>query len=87
VTPRAARLADGTLAGATALLDDAVRNLVAWGVPVARAIEATSAVPARIARRPDLGRLAPGMPADVVVLDADLRVRRTLVAGVERHAA
>jgi N-acetylglucosamine-6-phosphate deacetylase len=83
----AVRIADGTLAGGAALLDQAVRNLVAWGVPLTDALCAASAAPAAIARRADLGRLAPGAPADVVVLDAGLRVHRTLVAGVERFAA
>ncbi|MDQ3708901.1 MAG: N-acetylglucosamine 6-phosphate deacetylase, partial [Actinomycetota bacterium] len=36
--------------------------------------------------RPDLGALRPGLPADVAVLDDDLRVVRTLVAGEELFA-
>jgi N-acetylglucosamine-6-phosphate deacetylase len=43
-------------------------------------------VPARIAGRPDLGRLAPGAPADVVVLDDNLEIARVLVQGGERVA-
>ena len=46
------------------------------------ALGAASSVPARIAGRPDLGRLAVGAPADVVVLDDRLEVQRVLVAGV-----
>jgi N-acetylglucosamine-6-phosphate deacetylase len=44
-------------------------------------------VPARIAGRPDLGRLAPGSPADVVILDDRLEIRRVLVDGGVRVAA
>ena len=65
----AARRADGTLAGGTASLLDGVRHLHALGAPLPEALAAASTVPARIARRDDLGRLAVGAPADVVVLD------------------
>ena len=43
-------------------------------------------VPARVAGAPDLGRLAPGAPADVVVLDDRLEIVRVLVDGGERVA-
>jgi N-acetylglucosamine-6-phosphate deacetylase len=56
------------------------------GVPLSEALVAASEVPARIARRPDLGRLAPGAPADVVVLDDNLELVRVLVGGGERVA-
>jgi N-acetylglucosamine-6-phosphate deacetylase len=60
---------------------DAVRNLHALGVPLAEALAAATSIPAALAGRPDLGRLIPGQPADVVVLDDALEVRRVLVAG------
>jgi N-acetylglucosamine-6-phosphate deacetylase len=82
----AVRLADGTLAGSVLRMDQAVRNLAALGAPVAAALHAASTGPARIARAAPLGSLAPGCPADVVVLDDELCVRRTLVAGIERYA-
>jgi N-acetylglucosamine-6-phosphate deacetylase len=63
---------------------EAVRNLHALGVSLEAALAAASAVPARIAGRPDLGRLAPGAPADVVVLDDRLEIRQVLVDGRER---
>lgn len=77
----AARLADGGLAGSTLTLDAAVRTAVAAGVPLAEAIAAVTAVPARALGRPDLGRLDPGSPADVVLLDGDLRVEAVWAAG------
>lgn len=76
-----ARLADGTLAGSVQPLHGGLRRLHALGVPLAEAVGAVTAVPARIARRPDLGTLAPGRAADVVVLDDALEVARVLVAG------
>jgi len=78
-----ARLEDGTLAGSVLKMDAAVRNLVALGAYIEEAVEAAAGVPARLIGRNDLGSLTPGGIADVVVLDDSLRVRRTLVGGVE----
>jgi N-acetylglucosamine-6-phosphate deacetylase len=77
---------EGQLAGSVLTMIDAVRNVHALGVPLEEALAAASAVPARIAGRPDLGRLAPGAPADVVVLDDNLEIMRVLVQGGERVA-
>jgi N-acetylglucosamine-6-phosphate deacetylase len=82
-----ARRSDGALAGSTGTMIGAVRNLHALGVPLAEAVEAATAVPARVARRPELGVLRPGGAADVVVVDDALELRRVLVAGSERVAA
>jgi N-acetylglucosamine-6-phosphate deacetylase len=78
-----ARRPDGVLAGSTLTMIDAVRNVVALEVPLEDALSAASLVPARIAGRPDLGTLAPGSPADVVVLDDALELQRVLVAGAD----
>jgi N-acetylglucosamine-6-phosphate deacetylase len=75
------RRADRTLAGSTVTMIEAVRNLVALGAPLAGALAAASEVPARIARRDDVGRLAPGAPADLVVVDDSLELVRVLAAG------
>ena len=83
----AARLDDGTLAGSLLTLDQAVRNLVACGGTLAQAVHAASAAPAALLGRADLSVLRPGHPAHVTVLDDDLRVRRTLVGGIEAFAA
>ena len=77
------RDAEGRLAGSALTMDAAVRRLHALGAPLEEALAAASAVPAALAGRPELGALAPGAPADVVVLDDRLEVVRTLVAGVE----
>jgi len=76
-----ARSADRVLAGSTVPMIEAVRNLVALGAPLAAALSAASEVPARIAGRPELGTLAPGSGADVVVLDDRLEIVRVLVRG------
>ena len=77
---------EGRLAGSALTMIGAVRNLHGLGVPLEGALRAAAEVPARVARRPDLGRLQPGAAADVVVLDDRLEVRRVLVDGVDRFA-
>lgn len=80
------RREDGVLAGSALTMVEAVRNLVALGVPVERALDAASAVPARVLGAGEVGRLAPGGPADLVVLDDGLEVVRALVGGETRVA-
>lgn len=82
-TTGAARLPDGTLAGATVLLDRAVRNVVGLGVPLVRAVEMAATVPAGVLGLRDRGRIAPGMRADLVALDREtLEVRHVWIGGV-----
>lgn len=78
-----ARREDGTIAGAAVRLDTCIANAVrAAGVDVATAIRAATTVPAAALGVPELGTLAAGTPADLVVLDPDeLRVRATWIAG------
>jgi N-acetylglucosamine-6-phosphate deacetylase len=82
-----AELADGLLAGSVLTMDEAVRNLVGCGASLAEAAHAAATVPARLLGRPELGVLRPGGPADITVLDDDLRVVRTLVQGTEAYAS
>jgi len=80
---KAVRLADGTLAGSAATMPDLVRLMARTpGVGVARAISLASGVPARVLGERRLGRISAGACADLVVLDADLRVRLTMIRGV-----
>ncbi len=81
-----ARRADGVLAGSVLTMIEAVRNLHALGAPLGDAVAAASAVPARVVGR-ELGRLAPGAPADLLILDDRLELRGVFVAGKERVAA
>jgi N-acetylglucosamine-6-phosphate deacetylase len=81
------RLPDGTYAGSVLTMDAAVRNLAALGASELEALLAATRAPARLLARPGLGVLAPGAPADVVVLDDRLEVRATLVAGQWLHHA
>ena len=85
VADDAVRLEDGTLAGSVATMDGLVRNVVELGVPLVVALEAATAVPARLIGRSDLGVLTPGAMADIVVLDDSLEVQRTLLGGRETY--
>jgi len=80
------RREDGVLAGSTLTMPQAVRNLVAAGAPLESALEAASTVPGRVLGIPHLGRLFPGGPADVVVLDDRIEVVRAIVGGETRVA-
>ena len=77
------RRPDGVLAGSVLTMLGAVRNVVALGARLEDAVDAATRIPARAARRPDLGSIAPGAAADVVVLDDRLELVRVLVAGEE----
>jgi N-acetylglucosamine-6-phosphate deacetylase len=79
-----ARSSDGSLAGSSLTMLQALQNLCALGIPFADAVGAVTAIPARAAQRDDVGSIRPGAPADVVVLDDALSIRRVLVAGSER---
>jgi N-acetylglucosamine-6-phosphate deacetylase len=81
----APRLPDGTLAGSCLTLDQAIRNVVASGVPVDRAWRAASTVPARIASAADRGELAVGRRADLVALTPELTVATVFVGGHPVH--
>ncbi len=70
-----------TLAGSVIALDTAVRNVAASGVPLPAAVAAASRNPLALLGISDRGRIAVGQRADLVELDADLRVRRVMRAG------
>ena len=78
------RLADGTsLAGSALTMDQALRNLVSLGLDLDDASHRLSRYPADYLGLTDRGRLRPGAWADLVVLDAQLQVRRVFVEGEE----
>jgi N-acetylglucosamine-6-phosphate deacetylase len=82
-----ARGLDDVLAGSALTMIEAVRNLHALGIPLEQAVAAATQVPARILARSGLGRLAPGLPADLVVLDDNLEIERVCVGGEARVVA
>lgn len=84
ITARDGRLvnAEGALAGSAISLLDAVRycHRVA-GLPLEECLRMASLYPAQFIGEPRLGRIAPGSRADLVLLDAELQVGATWLAG------
>lgn len=80
--------ADGTLAGADLDMATAVRNVHReLGVGLEAALNMASRRPAEFLRLDgDLGRVAPGYRANLVLLDDELRVRSTWIDGHEQTA-
>ena len=75
--------ATGAIAGGTCTLLEVVRATVAAGVSLRDAVTSASAVPASVlGLSAQAGDLRPGMPADVVVLDQDLKLSRVLRKGM-----
>lgn len=76
------RTTSGSLAGSILHMDQAVRNLVTFGVPLRDALRMAAETPARsIGVFDRKGSLSPGKDADVVVLGNDLSTAMTIVRG------
>ncbi len=74
------RLADGTLAGSTLTMDQALRNLVhTLALPLQEAVRLVSTHAADFIGETSRGRLQAGACADIVQLDADLQVQQVWV--------
>jgi len=75
------RLADGTLAGSTLTMDQALRNLVGLGIDLADASRRVSTHAADFLGLPQIGRIAAGADADLVVLDRQLMLKAVYIQG------
>lgn len=73
-----ATLKDGTLAGSATNLFDCMRHAVSFGIPLSSAVKAASANPARSIGNSRIGAIAPGMEADLLLVDNDLTLQRVL---------
>jgi N-acetylglucosamine-6-phosphate deacetylase len=75
--------ADGTLAGSDLDMASAVRNSVQrLGLALPDVLRMASLIPAQFLRLDhELGRIAPGYRADLVLLDESLQVRQTWIGG------
>jgi N-acetylglucosamine-6-phosphate deacetylase len=76
------RLADGTLAGSVLTMDQALRNLLSLGVPMAEASDRLSSIPARYLGLADRGQITVGAVADFVVVDAQGALLAVVAEGV-----
>ena len=72
----------GNLAGSVTALDLELRNVIRAGVPIRDAVRAAAGNPAELLGLTDRGRIASGLRADLVELDAaTFAVRRVMRAG------
>ena len=80
---------DGALAGSAITLRDAVRNVVeTLGLPLADALRMATSTPARLLRLDQrIGRLAPGLRADLVHLSDDLGLAGVWIGGRKEREA
>jgi N-acetylglucosamine-6-phosphate deacetylase len=78
------RAEDGTIAGSALRIDEAVRNYMAYTeLPFEKAIVGATYAPAKmLGLSRDLGRIAPGLRADLSFWDAEHCVIGTMVGGV-----
>lgn len=78
-----ARTEAGSLAGSTLTMDMALRNMIRFtGLSLSEAIPMATSVPAEaMGIKGQKGVLAPGADADVVILDTNLNVWLTIIAG------
>ncbi len=79
-----ATLLDGTLAGSSISMLDALRNVVRFGLPLEAAVTAATLRPAKVIRmEQEIGSLAVGRSADLLLLDPELNLVKTFIDGQE----
>jgi N-acetylglucosamine-6-phosphate deacetylase len=81
-------LDDGTMAGGAATMDEVFGVLVASaGLSLVDAATVCSTTPASELKLTNVGLIAPGRLADLVVLDRQFRVRHTFLGGRAIYSA
>jgi len=76
-------LSNGKLAGSVLTMDRAIRNVVKFaGWNLQQAVRLATLNPARVTGAPNQGELKAGVPADLVVLTPEGKVRNTIIRGV-----
>jgi N-acetylglucosamine-6-phosphate deacetylase len=81
------RLPDGTLAGSTLTMDQALRNVCSLDYPPARAVRYATGNPARVLGIADRGRIAAGARADIIALDPNTFEVRAVWTGGRKVAS
>ena len=79
---KATLLGSNTLAGSSTNLLQEVRNLVSYGISLADAVYAVTEAPAKAVRLDArIGKIAPGMDADLLMLNEDLSLHSVYIDG------
>ncbi|MDE7298841.1 MAG: N-acetylglucosamine-6-phosphate deacetylase [Lachnospiraceae bacterium] len=77
-----AYLADGTLAGSTITLFDAVKNAVRFGIPLEQALSAATCLPARaVGLAAEVGSIACGRAADLLIVGEGFALEQVMLDG------
>jgi N-acetylglucosamine-6-phosphate deacetylase len=81
------RASDGTIAGSALHIDQAVRNYMSYAdISFEQAVMAATHAPAKlIGLEGEMGRIAPGMRADLSFWDAEYKIIGTMVGGTAVH--
>ncbi len=81
-----ARLESGNLAGSTLHFGQGLRNVYeTTGLPLSELVYSTAYNQAQSLGLHDLGKIAPGFVADIVILDDEFKVVQTYIDGVLRY--
>ena len=82
VTDGRATLADGTLAGSASTLFFCLQQAIRFGIPAADAVKAATLNPARVlGLDTEIGRVAPGYRADLLLCDSDWNLTQVYLQG------
>lgn len=82
VVDGAARTPGGALAGSTTNVYQCVKNCVSFGIPFETAVKAATANPARvIGCQDEIGSIAKGKRADLLVMDNDMNIEMVIIGG------
>ena len=75
------RKSDNVIAGSALTMIDGVKNLVSFGLSPEQAVQTASHNPATIMKQENIGLIAPGYDADMVVFDKEFNVLKTIIKG------
>lgn len=75
------RKSDGVIAGSALTLMKAVKNVNSYGFSLCDTIRFATANPARIMKYTDIGMLAPGYSADLIIFDKKFNVKTVMING------
>ena len=80
-----ALLADGTIAASTSNLFDEFKNLLSFGIDFKHAVKSCTINPAKaIGEDANIGSLEAGKCADIIIVDTDFNVIKTIIGGIEK---
>jgi N-acetylglucosamine-6-phosphate deacetylase len=81
VKNRKATLADGTIAGSTLNVFEAVKNVINFGVEKEKAILSATLIPAKSIRAESVGEIKVGKKADLLAVSPDFTLEQVYIGG------